>query len=419
VTGLTLKLRQSAQVGDRAREDFVLGTMEYLPGSVIRGAFAAAWIARNGVSERGTSQRAEFLRLFEGGVRFGALLPEGAEDPSLSVLSHKYRPLDSCGEVEYDRATDDDVPLHCPDCGSPLEQRTSLRGDRPLVRRLTSVSIHESGVARRGALFTRESLHEQQKFTGSVTADDEALLDVLGGLGPVRVGGRRTTHGLAGVTIARQAAPPPTAQVRRDGKLILRLRSPGIFVDDQGRPRREPTEAELKGLLGVRAQVVDRWMRWQQVGGWHIASGLPKPGELAVAPGATYLISAEQPVAGSVLEELGRRGVGLRRHEGFGDLAPPPTLMKGQNARRAEERRLGELMDSVAPLRGYPARWAKTWPALLDLMARQAAGDLAATERLRRLVGAPPEPGVGAALRIFLGLPLEDARYVVEELRRL
>jgi CRISPR-associated protein Csx10 len=419
VSELTLKLRQSAQVGDRAREDFVLGTMEYLPGSVIRGAFAAAWIARNGVSERDTPQRAEFLRLFEGGVRYGALLPEGAEDPSLSVLSHKYRPLDDCGEVEYDRATDDEVPLHCPDCGSPLEQRTSLRGDRPRVRRLTSVSIHESGVARRGVLFTRESLHEQQEFTGTVTAEDEALLDILGELGPVRVGGRRTTHGLAGVTIGRQAGPAPTAQLRPDGELILRLRSPGIFVDDQGRPRREPSDAELERLLGVRAQVVDRWTRWQQVGGWHIASGLPKPGELAVAPGSTYLISSERPVAGPVLEELGQRGVGLRRHEGFGDLASPPRLMKGRNAWRAEERRLVLLMDSVAPLRGYPARWAKTWPALLDWMARHAAGDRAATERLRRLAGAPPDPAIGAALRVLLGLPLEDARYVVEELRRL
>jgi CRISPR-associated protein Csx10 len=87
VSELVLKLRQPAQVGDRSREDFVLSTMKYLPGSVVRGAFAAAWLARNGVSGKGTSQRQEFLRIFEGGVRFGALLPRGAEDPSLSVVS--------------------------------------------------------------------------------------------------------------------------------------------------------------------------------------------------------------------------------------------------------------------------------------------------------------------------------------------
>lgn len=43
---LTLTLRRSAQVGEKARSDFVLGTQEHLPGTVVRGAFAAAWIAR-------------------------------------------------------------------------------------------------------------------------------------------------------------------------------------------------------------------------------------------------------------------------------------------------------------------------------------------------------------------------------------
>jgi hypothetical protein len=43
----------------------------------VRGAFAASWLARNGVSAPRTPERAEFLRLFEGGVRFGPLLRPG------------------------------------------------------------------------------------------------------------------------------------------------------------------------------------------------------------------------------------------------------------------------------------------------------------------------------------------------------
>ncbi len=49
VSELTLTLSQPAQLGDRARKDFVLSTMEHVPGSVVRGAFAAAWLARHGV----------------------------------------------------------------------------------------------------------------------------------------------------------------------------------------------------------------------------------------------------------------------------------------------------------------------------------------------------------------------------------
>src|ERR1700722_4255296 len=107
---LILRLRQPAQIGDRPRDDFVLSTQEYLPGSVVRGAFAAAWLSRNGVSERGSSQRAEFLRLFEGGVRFGSLLPQGAQDPAFAVISHKYEATGACQEKEYDRAAQDSVP---------------------------------------------------------------------------------------------------------------------------------------------------------------------------------------------------------------------------------------------------------------------------------------------------------------------
>ncbi len=418
MSALVLTLRQPAQIGDRSREDFVLSTMEYLPGTVVRGAFAAAWLARNGVSANGTPERAEFLRLFEGGVRFGALLPQGAEDPSLSVISHKYEVRDTCGEVELDRATADEVPLRCPDCDSPLAQRRALRGTRPRLRRRTSVSIGESGVARRGQLFTRETLPEELAFVGTITAGEPGLLDVLSALGPVRVGGRRTTHGLASVAITSDSAPPPTAERRPDGLLVLRLHSPGIFVDGHGRPSPEPSRAELERLLGVPAHVVRRWTRWQQVGGWHIASGLPKPSELAVAAGSTYLISAERAVADQALNALGHHGVGLRRHEGFGDLAPPPVLRKGRNTREAERRHRRDVMDSVAPLSGFRVRWPQRWPAFLETLAGHANGSPAAAGTLRRIADKPPDSGIGAALRAFVDLSPQDARYVVEELSR-
>jgi CRISPR-associated protein Csx10 len=414
---LTLTLRQPAQLGDRARDDFVLSTMEYVPGTVVRGAFAGAWLARNGVSAPGTPARTEFLRLFEGGVRFGPLLRPGTEFVSLAVVTHKYQPEDSCAEVEYDRAVTGEVPLRCPDCGSPLEQVKALRGDRPPVRRRTSVSIKNSGVAERGVLFTRETLAAGQAFRGALTAADPALLTILSELGPVRVGGRRTTHGLAEVAI-RDGAPPPAPQRRDDGLLVVRLRSPGIFTDPNGRPSRDPDPSELTEVLGTPARVVRRWTRWQQVGGWHVASGLPKPAELAVAPGSTYLISTERTVADPVLAQLAQRGLGLRRHEGFGDLAPPPELKPGRQARDTETRRLRALMDQAAPLRGFPVRFPKQWAPLLALMTAHANADPAAAASLGRIAQAPPDAGIGTALVAFLGFSQQDAAYVAGELAR-
>ena len=412
---LLLTLRQPAQIGDRAREDFVLATLEHVPGTVVRGAFAGAWLARNGVSAPGTPGRTEFLRLFEGEVRFGPLLRPGTEFTSLAVVTHKYQAEERCAEVEYDRAVTGEVPVRCPDCGSPLEQVKALRGDRPPVRRRTSVSISESGVAISGVLFTRETLQAGQTFRGTLTAPDPALLAILAGLGPVRVGGRRTTHGLAEVDI-REGAPPPMPQRRDDGMLVLRLRSPGIFTDSRGRPSRDPDPSELTEVLGTPARVVRRWTRWQQAGGWHVASGLPKPSELAVAAGSTYLISAERTVADPVLAQLAQRSLGLRRHEGFGDLAPPPALKPGRRAKDTETRRLRDLMDKVAPLRGFPIRFPGQWAPLLAVMTAHANGDPDAAGRLRRIAQAPPDAGIGNALHAFLGFSQQDAVYVVREL---
>ena len=411
---VTLTLSQPAQLGDRARKDNVLSTLEHVPGSVVRGAFAAAWLARNGVSSPGTPQRKEFLGLFEGGVRFGSLLREGTEFMSLAVVGHKYDPTGVCGYVDYDRAKGDEPPPYCPDCGSPLEQMKGLHGNRPVPVRRTSVAIGESGTALSGQLFTRETLQAGQAFRGTIVASRDVRA-ILQDLGPVRIGGRRTTHGLAQVSIRDGGAPPTAERRQTDGMLVVRLRSPGIFVDAHGRPANHPSAAELHDALGVPARVVKSWTRWEQAGGWHAASGLPKPQEMVVSAGSTFIIYPERTVDDSALASLGARGLGLRRHEGFGDLAPPPELRPGRTARTAEANMLKNITDKAAPLRRIQTR-PQTWQAMLVRMRAHAAGDTAATELLRRLGSSHDDADVRAAMNFFLGLPPRDAARVTEVL---
>jgi CRISPR-associated protein Csx10 len=423
VTALTLTLRQPAQLGDRPRDDFVLTTMEHLPGAAVRGAFAAAWIAEHGAP--GEGNRADFLRLFEGGVRFGALLRPGTEFDSLAVVRHKYEPTDNCRVVDYDRAVGDAPPARCPDCDSPLESArpglfSAVVGETPAIRRRTSVAIGESGVARRNQLFTRETLLPDQRFTGTLVADDPADLTVPQALGQVRVGGRRTTHGLADVTLGEGVALDQ--QQLDETTLVLRLRTPGIFTDEFGRPRPEPIDSELTEVLGCKAWVERRWARWQEVGGWHVASGLPKPTELAVAAGAAFIIRTERTVVTADIQRLASRGVGLRRHEGFGDLAGPPYLRDGREARLAREREARRRRGAVAPLLGLSVRFPDRWPELWSLLAAHAAGaagDADAARRLRQVAEEFPDRSIANALRAFLSLPAGDATAMAEELGRL
>lgn len=424
---LTLTLSQPAQIGDRARKNFVLSTMEHVPGSVVRGALAAAWLARYGVSRPGTPERKQFLDLFEGGVRFGPLLRDGTEFMSLAVVGHKYDPTTACATVDYDRAmTDQDPPAYCPDCQSPLEQRRGLHGDRLAPARRTSVAIGEDGTAISGQLFTRELLGAGQVFRGTITAtaDQQA---VLADLGQVRIGGRRTTHGLAEIVI-RDSGTPPAAQRRPDGDLVIRLRSPGIFTDDYGRPVRQPVPHDLERALGVPARVVRSWTRWEQAGGWHAASGLPKHQELTVAAGSTFLIHPERVVDDTALRNLAARGLGLRRHEGFGDLAPPPFLRPGKAERDAiadaETVRVNALMAGIVglPRLRFDPRTGRLdpdgWRTAQSALRAHARGDQRATSWLRRLAAQHPAAEVRASLGVFLGLPTADAAYVAQELSR-
>lgn len=419
---LTLTLTQSAQLGNTARKSFLLTTMEYVPGSVVRGAFAAVWLAQHGPSRPGTPDRKQFLDLFEGGVRFGALFRRGTEFMSLAVVGHKYDPTDACEIVDYDRAmSDDNPPAYCPQCGSPIEQRSGLQGVRPAPDRRTSVAIGESDVALKGQLFTKEVLQAGQRFSGALGATKDQLA-VLKNLGPLRIGGRRTTHGRAEVDI-RADGSPPTAERRPDGQLVIRLRSPGIFTDDYGRPTREPSDAELQAALGVPARVIKSWTRWDQSGGWHAASGLPKPQELTVAAGSTYLIQvqnqdeAERLRDDAALAAMAARGLGLRRHEGFGDLAPPPLLRPGKALRDAKTAHLRRAADRTAPLRGLPVTLrASTWQALLGSMQSHLTGDARGTEQLRRFAASYPDSSVREAMMSFLGLTPDEAAYVVKGL---
>lgn len=85
---------------------------------------------------------------------------------------------------------------------------------------------------------------------------------------------------------------------------------------------RASLDAELAPLLGdAHVTAVERvWARRERVGGWHAASRLPKPVELAVSIGSVLLLDFDRPPASDRLLALTGRGIGLRRSEGFGAL---------------------------------------------------------------------------------------------------
>ena len=102
----------------------VIDSWSHVPGSVLRGALAAAWIAQHGPpTMTSAAQRQQFLRLFEGEIRYGPLFADGTSIEPLSVRRCKHRPELACWDTADDLAGDlpGPPPLDtCPACGGPL-----------------------------------------------------------------------------------------------------------------------------------------------------------------------------------------------------------------------------------------------------------------------------------------------------------
>jgi CRISPR-associated protein Csx10 len=377
-----LVTEEPATLGMESETAFLRDVYRYVPGIVLRGALAAVWIGRNGLPDG--PRRLPFRDLFEVGLRPGPLLPEGGYVRPVSVTQCKY-PLDATHARASARDQAFEEQLSCPvgGCGGPVEPGRGIvefePGRDPVVTLTHVAHDNQTGVAVDKGLHARHYLRPGTRFTGHMSAPTDAFLDSFAAGDEVWLGGRRTVAGRARLTIAAEQ-PEQMRGVAAGEDVALRLVSPGVFVDDAGRPGGDPIPelAEALGLAPDRCKVRRRWWRPVTIRGWHMATGLPKPTDQAAAPGSTWLVRVEDAVPGDRLAALAIEGMGLRRSEGFGRVAlardawrpdPPPAPVPDRSRDRAVER--------VALL----------WPYLAAagaLDARRIVGD-----HLRELAGTP------------------------------
>ena len=325
------ELLSDAALGTLPVAGFTRGSLRYIPGSVLRGAVATRYLAA------GNPLDGTFAAAFEGGVRWGALYLRGEPPQPLSWWVHKYEPKADCPK-HFDDARGDVPANHtCSKCDSPLEpSKGAISGVD------TKVDTHVklvNGTASDGDLFARERVVHRLAggnltFSGrvdplsstgesalqavwtSVAGDPQAAAEVW-------FGGRRSTNG---GRARLSLTPKEPASIPSDGTtLTIRLTSPAIFVDDFGRPSAVPRTDELTAILGVEVSVQRSWLRWSSEGGWHAASKLPKPVERVVAAGSVYELALAAEPSPDALSQLAVRGLGLRKAEGFGAMAPMPA----------------------------------------------------------------------------------------------
>lgn len=311
---VTVVATQRLALGAGAEVSYFTDGHPFVPGSALRGALAAAWIAEYGPPTGAHGDRERFRALFDGEIRYGPLLPVDSARVPLSVYRCKYPTSFRCRAVAVDQAFADGEafggPNDCPSCGRRLEQSKGdlLRPPGTGMETAIRTSIDEStGQAKDGALYARAALPARTVLRGTIFGRDPWLEQPR----TLRLGGRRTVGG--GATYQATPAPPGPVCAGRSA-LVIRLISPAIFVDLAGRPQLDPhPDLDLGG-----ARVHERWTRPVASTGWHVASRLPKPTEISAEAGSTYRVTGAAETLAALAHRVHQRGLGLRRTEGFG-----------------------------------------------------------------------------------------------------
>ncbi len=335
----------------------------HVPGSVVRGALGSTWWTSPNHRYRGAEPQATFDALFGTVLEVRDAIPvfptgQGTQRAELLALSRvrvKYSQVGDQRTVgRHDLARG---PLAaCPMCSAPLDEDGWVRDasqcracgttfeydkggwdvDPGLVVASTRTALADGipaqtvvrdadtgAVEVTGQLFTRLSMPSTVSYRGSIILRDghERLPDAVEWLRKklqFSVGGQRTTHGRVEweLTSAPQLALPTLDRV------VLRLTSPTILVDDWGAPTLN-LRAALQQVPDA-GRIVKTWTRPTLVSGWHGVAGVPKPTEWALETGSTAVLEGWPEQALAALTA----GLGIRRLEGYGsvELVDPHTL---------------------------------------------------------------------------------------------
>ena len=364
-------LTQNRSVGN------TLPTLDYIPGSTLRGL-----LAKNYLDQPGRSVDTQFQNLFlSEDICYPNLYPQGARVIPLSALTCKYHPgfgtdnkahgavdgvlpwlrdlltnkaqlepsADYCG-VESCRAPLDRLSGYYIINDNREEQQVAVR--KRLMARTAILESRE--VVKPGALYTLEVLEEEQEFAGEVSAPDNIIQQLQEFIASHLHGwiGTARSRGLGEVKLSMDEEIDdrcyPMAErlsgfnrkLHGDGRMScfsLTLESDAIVLDELLGYRSRPLISDLQMAASTpEAEILNNfellaaWTGVQRVTGWQAAWKLPKPEEQAIRRGSVFvyglrnggqtLIDNQANSLVAFLTQLEEKGLGERPTEGFGRL---------------------------------------------------------------------------------------------------
>ncbi len=334
-------------------------SLDYLPGSSLRGGLAQAWIKTNGLNET-------FKNIFTSGkVHYCNLYKDGSKPIPLSAVSCKYasgfkEDMNQIDEVRHGvadillsliKADDDEFPLEyqkCVECKEPMKKYRGYYENRDYYK-ITNVSkrlIYHSSISGvtetsvDGGLYSNEVIEKGQVFKSVILIFDDAIKDEIYNFiknQKTLFLGSDISRGLGHFRII-SLSPPENNQNDiselkerindfnkkldlKDGKIYfsITLQSDAIIKDCFMRFKTiiQTDDIGVKDSNAVLCISENRI-----ISGWNSLLKMPKEDSVAITKGSVFVFCIDDLDTEKldILYQLENKGIGKRKEEGFGRL---------------------------------------------------------------------------------------------------
>lgn len=328
-------------------------TLDYIPGSSLRGALAKLWLKTYNLDNN-------FKAIFtEDSVHFCNLYKDGAKLIPQSALSCKYHSgftADSDPENEKHGVVDILLPLireknnefpseyqKCKTCYEPLKKYRGYYNDFFRTIAVSKRLIYHSSISEitetseDKSLYSIEVIEKEQKFKTEIFVYDESLLDTLYKFIKIQniiFLGSDKTRGLGQFRKIHSSIDESQIEISEFKKRIndfnkklgledgrtyfsITLQSDAIITDHFMRYKTiiEPEDIGIEDAKPV-LEIGDHRI----ISGWNSLLKLPKDDSIAIVKGSVFVLSVDSFIDSKleILYDIEMKGIGKRKGEGFG-----------------------------------------------------------------------------------------------------
>lgn len=358
---VVLKACQRLMIADRGSSGNRFSSLSYIPGASFLNAMAWKSAQNNRVDLQNPQYHEAFLNMFQfGGIITSPLTPV---EKAYTLYPSAFIPIDYYTCATYPRFVEHDAhegsgyavseaePEICKHCAeenihSKLEKVPDFIQVRPSPKNIKTEfkeRIHqeinnEIGVVEEGNLFMYNAIESGQYFFGTVrigkpetlAAFLEAETTENGYTFELQIGKKRPGYGKVKISFIEHEIRNISTLRGLDERvstledpISLTFLTDTIIQDQWGRYVSKFDDDILSELIGAPARIINQFIQMKSISGFNNLSGLPNTEINAIQAGSAigFKISDINATLSQLREsffELEEKGVGLHKHQGFG-----------------------------------------------------------------------------------------------------